>query len=455
MLVGVNWRLAPPEIAGVLADCRPAVLIVEDHLRDLVPSDLPAGCRLVDLETSYPAWVAGASATPLGVQVSPEDPALQLYSSGTTGTPKGAVLSHANLAYTPLMGRELYGMDEHSVNFVASPLFHIGGAGYGLSALGQGGHTVLLTDLKPAAMLRSFERHAVTHTFQVPAVVQMLTEAPEVAHTDLAALRLVAYGGAPMSEALLRRAIRTLGCGFMAVYGMTETAGTVLALPPEDHDPGGPRAGLLGSVGKPLPWHEVSVFDPVTAVETSPLEVGEIWVRSGQNMTGYWNQPEETARTLTAAGWLRTGDAAYRDKEGFIFLHDRMKDMIISGGENVYPAEVENALAGHDVIAELAVIGVPSKRWGETVKAIVVCRPGLEVQAAELIEYARGPASPLQVPHVGGLCRGAAAQRLGQDHEEGPARALPRRLTQRGPRPLESWTNGRDTADAEWNGPAT
>jgi long-chain acyl-CoA synthetase len=386
-LVGLNWRLAGPEIEGILADSGPSVLVVGAAQRALVPPEFKA--RVIELETGYEAWIADVPATVPDVEVQPEAPVLQLYSSGTTGAPKGAVLTHANLAYTPRMGNELYGMSADSVNFVASPLFHIGGAGYGLTALGQGGHTVLVADLKPAAMLRAIESHRVTHTFVVPAVVQMLVDAPGVERADLSSLQLIAYGGAPMNEPLLLRAISKLGCGFMAVYGMTETAGTVLALAPDDHDPGGPRAGLLRSVGRPLPWHEVSVFDPATGTEAPAGAVGEIWVRSGQNMAGYWHQPEETARTLTAEGWLRTGDAAYHDAEGFIFLHDRIKDMIISGGENVYPAEVENALAGHPAIVDLAVIGVPSERWGETVKAIVVRAPNVDVDPTDIIAYAR------------------------------------------------------------------
>ena len=414
VLVGLNWRLARPELETVLADSEPSVLVVGSALRDLVPAEPPAGLRVIELDTAYEPWIAGSPATAPGLDIPPEAPVLQLYSSGTTGVPKGAVLTHANLAYTPHMGRELYGMSEDSVNFVASPLFHIGGAGYGLTTLGQGGHTVLVADLKPAALLRAIESQRVTHTFVVPAVVRMLVEAPEVARTDLTSLQLIAYGGAPMNETLLQRAMRTLGCGFMAVYGMTETAGTVLALPPEDHDPGGPKAGLLRSVGRSLPWHEVSVFDPATGVETAPDEVGEIWVRSRQNMTGYWRQPEETARTFTADGWLRTGDAAYRDKEGFIFLHDRIKDMIISGGENVYPAEVENVLAGHPAVADLAVIGVPSERWGETVKAIVVRHPGATAGQQELIEFARTALArykcPTSVDFVDELPRNASGK---------------------------------------------
>jgi acyl-CoA synthetase (AMP-forming)/AMP-acid ligase II len=163
----------------------------------------------------------------------------------------------------------------------------------------------------------------------------------------------------------------------------------VVALPPEEHVPDGPRARLLRSVGQPLPWHSVRVTDLETGEEAATGEVGEIWVRSGMNMKGYFNQPEVTAQTLVQDGWLRTGDAAYRDEDGYFFLHDRIKDMIISGGENVYPAEVENVLAAHPDVAEVAVIGVPSERWGETVKAVVVRRDGSGAGAKELIAFTR------------------------------------------------------------------
>jgi acyl-CoA synthetase (AMP-forming)/AMP-acid ligase II len=435
VLVGLNWRLAAPEIAAIAADAAPALVLAGAAELGLLPAQArvstagsatgaadarpgvdPAGpaARVLDLDADYEAWIADLPTAPPAVAVDPDDVVLQLYSSGTTGLPKGARLTHANLLFTPRMGREHYRMSAGSVNLLASPLFHIGGTGYGLTTLGQGGHTVLMAEVDPAAIAAAIETHRVTHAFFVPAVVQMLLDAP--AGPDLSSLQVVAYGGAPMTEALLLRAIDALGCAFLGVYGMTETAGSVTALAPADHDPGGPRAGLLRSVGTPLPWHEVAVFDPLTGEPSAVGEVGEIRVRSGQNTAGYWNRPEETASTLTADGWLCTGDAAYTDAEGYIFLHDRIKDMIISGGENIYPAEVENAVAGAPGVADVAVIGVPSDRWGETVKAVVVAAPGTAPTAEEIIAHARTRLArykcPTSVDFVDALPRNASGKIL-------------------------------------------
>jgi acyl-CoA synthetase (AMP-forming)/AMP-acid ligase II len=394
VLVALNWRLAPPEIAAIVADAEPSVVLagVEQH------TVLPAtpGAPVIDLDSGYEAWIDGLPTTPPDVRVDSDDVVLQLYSSGTTGVPKGARLTHANLAFTPRMGRESYRMGPESVNMLASPLFHIGGAGYALTGLGQGAHTVLMAEVDPAAMVRAIQRHGVTHAFFVPAVVKLLLDG--AAGADLSSLQMIAYGGAPMTEALLLRAMQALRCGFLGVYGMTETAGSVTALAPEDHDAGGPRAGLLRSVGRPLPWHEVVVTDPVTGSPSAVGEVGEIWVRSGQNTPGYWHRADETAATLTPDGWLRTGDAAYTDAGGYLFLHDRIKDMIISGGENIYPAEVENALASHPAVADVAVIGVPSERWGETVKAIVVA--SAPVTPEDLIGHARTRLARYKCPTI-------------------------------------------------------
>ena len=418
VLVNLNWRLAAPEIAAVLTHADVSMLVVAEEFRDLLPAEVRSqlGDRIVAFPDGYAALVAKGSPDPGEDLASVDDVALQLYSSGTTGLPKGVRITHANLAFTPRIGGHHYRMTRDSVNLLASPLFHIGGVGYGLSCLGQGGHTVLATDLTPAALFAEIARHRVTHAFFVPAVIQVLVDSPEVAAADLTSLQYVAYGGAPMTEPLLLRAMPTLGCGFIGVYGMTETSGTVLALEPEDHDPGGPRAGLLRSVGRQLPWTEVSVFDPHTLQPSPTGVVGELWVRSGQNMPGYWNDPEQTAATIRPDGWLRTGDAGYSDAEGFIYLHDRIKDMIISGGENIYPAEVENVLAAHPTVAAVAVIGVPSQRWGETVKAVVVPRAGVQVDRAELIAFARDRLAhykcPTSVEVVDELPRNAAGKVL-------------------------------------------
>jgi long-chain acyl-CoA synthetase len=198
----------------------------------------------------------------------------------------------------------------------------------------------------------------------------------------------------------LNRALKVLRCRFMQAYGMTETSGTIVVLVPEDHDPGGERAGLLRSCGRAMPWVELRIIDPTTLGDVPTGSVGEIWVRSGMVMRGYWNKPDATAQTIMPGGWLRTGDAAYQDAEGYVYLFDRFKDMIISGGENIYPAEVENALSGHPAIQEVAVIGVPHTRWGETPKAVVVLRPGHEVQAQALIDYVRERLAHYKCPTV-------------------------------------------------------
>ena len=412
--IGLNFRLAGPEIAAIVTDSRPAVIVTAPEFRRLLPDD-PAA-EVIELGEQYTAWRSAAPpADPMADGVG-DDVALQLYSSGTTGQPKGAMITHANLFWTVRMGRELYSTSASSVNLVPSPLFHIGGIGYSLTTLGQGGHTVLVRDVEPAELLRLIERHRVTHSFLVPSVITMLAEHPDLSTTDLSSLQRVAYGGAPMGETQLLRAIAAFGCDFMGVYGMTETAGTVVSLDPSDHDPGGPRANLLRSVGEPLPWVELRIVDPATGTDAGTGGVGEIWIRAGQNMIGYWNRPDLTADTLVADGWLRTGDAAYRDADGWVFLHDRIKDMIVSGGENIYPAEVENVMYGHPAVAELAIIGVPSQRWGETVKAIVILRPGSTVTAGELLAWTRDRLAhykcPTSIDFVDTLPRNASGKLL-------------------------------------------
>ena len=199
---------------------------------------------------------------------------------------------------------------------------------------------------------------------------------PGAKERDYSALRVVIYGASPITDEVLRVAMDTFGCDFVQVYGMTETTGAITQLGAEDHDPGGPRSGLLRSAGKPFSWVEMRIVEPESGEDEAPGEVGELWTRSPQNMAGYWNNSEATAATITDDGWLKTGDAGYLDEEGYLFLTDRVKDMIVTGGENVYPIEIENVLAGHPSVADVAVIGVPDARWGETVKAVVVLKPG-------------------------------------------------------------------------------
>jgi long-chain acyl-CoA synthetase len=211
-------------------------------------------------------------------------------------------------------------------------------------------------------------------------------------------LRSIAYGAAPITTPVLKAALRTFGCPLFGVYGLTETTGGVVQLDPSDHDPDGPREHLLRSAGRPRPWIELRVVDPETGEDRGANEVGEVWMRGPNVMAGYANRPAETAAALTPEGWLRTGDGGFLDDEGYLFLTDRIKDMIVTGGENVYPVEVEEVLAQHPAVAEVAVIGVPDERWGETIKALVVPVPGAAADADELVAFARTQLAGYKLP---------------------------------------------------------
>ena len=422
IMLALNWRLAAPEIATIWADAQPSVLIVSEELRDLVPSDAAGDIPVISLEEQYEDWLADAAVDDPERSTDPDDVVFLLYTSGTTGEPKGVQITNRNLSFTRRIAGEFWEFDKDSVHLVAMPMFHIGGLGTGMKALMHGGSTVLLPAPEPEVLVEEIERHRVTHAFFVPAVIQGLTDIAEKRSADLSCLQLLIYGASPISESVLTRAMDVLGCRFTHAYGATETSGTVISLPPGDHDPGGPRAHLLRSCGKPFPWVEVSLVDPKKDEEVATGDPGEIWVRSDQVTKGYWAKPEETAKTITDQGWLRTGDAAYRDEEGYFYVFDRYKDMLVSGGENVYPAEVENALYKLDGIGEVAVIGVPHERWGETVKAIVVQKNDAELTEQDIIDFARENLAkykcPTSVDFVDALPRSASGKVLKKDLRE-------------------------------------
>jgi len=385
IMLPVNWRLSTRELEEILADSSPALVLADAEFA----KDLPGTVPLVVLDKHYITWRDGASSVDPSVPTGTADPVLLLYTSGTTGRAKGVMLSHRNMGFTSRMAEEIWGFEPESVNLVAGPLFHIGGIGYGMMALTQGGHTVLLQQPASGPALEAIVRYRVTHAFLVPAVIQSLVEADGVDSMDLSSLKLIAYGASPISETLLLRALKVFGCGFSHAYGLTESSGTVITLPPDAHDPGGKHADRLRSCGRPVPWAELDLFDPLTDRRVGEGEVGEIRVRSGMNMVGYWNNPEETRAAFSPEGWLRTGDAAWRDADGYYYIQDRFKDMIVSGGENIYPTEIENVLYEHPDVAAAAVIGVPHQRWGETPKAVVVLRPGSAADERQLIAFLR------------------------------------------------------------------
>jgi len=407
--VAVNWRLSPAEMGAVIDDSRAKVLVVHPEFVPCLaamPSALPNVSRIVvigdakadsdaggasDLarRVSYEDWLADCAGTDPGHEGAPEDVSLQLYTSGTTGLPKGVMLTNRNMA-TQLGGAmETFGITESTVSLVAMPLFHIGGSGWAVAGMSRGGLSVILREMDPAELLRLVEADAVTHAFLVPAVLMALLATPGIERADLSSLDTIFYGASPISEDVLVRCLEVFACRFSQVYGMTETTGAIIRLDPEDHDPEGPRKHLLRAAGKPLEGVELRIVDPDSGDDVQTGEVGELWTRSAYNMLGYWDKPDETSSTILEGGWLRTGDAAYLDEEGYVYLHDRMKDMVVSGGENIYPAEVENVLLAHPGVSDAAVIGVPDDTWGEAVKAIVVRAPGAEADEAELISFCR------------------------------------------------------------------
>jgi len=303
--------------------------------------------------------------------------------------PKGVVITQHNMTFVDRTAGEIWGFDAASVNLVTTPLYHIGGIGYGMMALSQGGHTVLLPQADANSIVDAMHHHRVTHGFFVPTVIQRIVDQVDAQGTAPPNLKLIIYGAARIGQVLLTRAMELLGCGFSNAYGMTETSGTVVSTASGDRSPEHVHPEPLASCGRPLPWVEIIIADPSSGSEVGVGVVGELRVRSAANMLGYWNKPAETAATITPDGWLCTGDAAYRDTEGFLYIQDRYKDMIISGGENIYPAEIENLLHDHPDVAEVAVIGVPHPSWGETPKAFVVPRQNSNPSDADIIAYAR------------------------------------------------------------------
>ena len=422
--VDVNWRLAAPEVAYIVNDSEAEVLIVGQEfvaILDAIVNDLENVKTIIVIgghpsHNDYERWVSAQSAVDPKVPTKPSDIAFQLYSSGTTGRPKGVMLTNDNFFALLPAARDVWGMSEKTVNLVAMPLFHIGGGGWATAGQYAGAKSIIMRDVDPSAMLSLIEKHRITHAFAVPVLLQFALAMPNIGTTDFSSLELIAYGASPISEAVLEGAIKAFKCPFMQVYGLTETTGVVTVLGPEDHDLSSANKGRLRSCGKPFTGIELRIVDSDTGKDMPNGEVGEIWIRSRQIMKGYWKMPEETAKAIVKGAWFRSGDAGYFDKDGYVYIFDRVKDMIVSGGENVYPAEIENALMAHPAIADVAVIGVPDDKWGEVPMALVVRKPDTQVTEQEIISFARerlaGFKTPKSVDWVDSLPRNPSGKIL-------------------------------------------
>ena len=441
VMVPIGWRLAPPEIAFIVNNAEARLLFVGAEFADMVAAqidDLGAGRGIVAMETgsrwaTYEHWRDVQGPTAPGVAVGHGDVMVQLYTSGTTGKPKGAMLTHDNL----LIGRRL--SREHpmpwnewgpeDVSLVAMPVAHIGGTGWGLVGLINGARGVIAREFDAMKVLDYIEHDRVSKMFMVPAAMQIVVRQPRARQVDYSRLKYILYGASPIPLDLLRECIEVFGCGFCQQYGMTETTGTIVYLPPEDHDPAG--NARMRAAGLPLPGVEIRILDD--AGKTLPANaVGEVATRSYANMRGYWKLDEATATTIAPDGWLRTGDAGYLDDDGYLYIHDRVKDMIITGGENVYPAEVESAVYGHPDVAEVAVIGVPDDKWGEAVKAVVVPKPGATIDPEAIITFARSRIAAFKAPKsvdvIAALPRNASGKILRRELREPYWAGKPRRV---------------------------
>ena len=403
--VDINFRLAPPEVAYIVNDARAKVFVVGPDfvpVLDAIAGDLPHTKKIVVIgghpkHESYESWVSRYQPIDPGAQAKNGDVAFQLYSSGTTGRPKGVMLTNENFLGILPSARDLWGMDEHAINLVAMPLFHIGGSGWATAGQYNGCKSIILREtVDVGGIVKLIGQHRITHAFMVPALLAFTLMVPDVDKADFSSLKLIAYGASPISEQVLASSLKTFKCNFVQVYGLTETTGVVTMLMHEDHDVDGPKKHLLRSCGKPSMGIELKIVDE-NGKELPAGEVGEIIIRSKQVMKGYWNMPEETAKSIRN-GWFYTGDAAYTDKDGYVYIHDRMKDMIVSGGENVYPAEVENALMKHESVADVAVIGIPDDRWGEVPLAIVVRKPNAQVTEDDIVAFGRTQLAGFKTP---------------------------------------------------------
>ncbi len=407
--VPLNYRLAAPEVAYILNDAQAKILIAPDmalvdlltSIRPLADAAMPIIAASAEGVENWQHWLSQYQDT---AQFTDEIDAnagiLQLYTSGTTGRPKGVVSSQRNII-------ALYISSSTSVtvkagpgtrDLVCAPNFHIGGVGTLLLPVLAGASVVLHSSFNPMAVVDDLEKHKIDNMFIVPAMIMAILDyVPNIEQRDFSSLRQLLYGASPISTGLLERALKIFKCDFYQCYGMTETTGTIVSLSPEDHIRAlRDQPELLQSCGRPQAGVEVKVVD----AQGNTLgigETGELLIHSEANMLCYYNREQATAETLQD-GWIHTGDSALIDEHGYIFLRDRIKDMIVSGGENIYPIEIENILSQHPAIGDVAVIGVPCTKFGETPLACIVLKPEQRLDEAEMIEFCRGQLAGYKIP---------------------------------------------------------
>lgn len=406
--VPLNYRLAPAEWAFIIKDAQAKMLIAcGDYVgaADGIRGELRSVESLVAIDAAPPVgwgdyrkWVAEQPATAPDRGVTEDHDVYQMYTSGTTGHPKGAVLSHHAVDANTTQNAVVLGGEPGERYLIVAPIYHAAAAITAFTCVGQGFCLYIQEDFDPGEVVRALSEERIRGATLVPSMIQAcLVAVPDVGERRYDDLRRITYGASPIAEKTLRRAIEVFKCEFAQGYGMTETTAVLTWLLPADHQRGlTEKPELLLSAGRPLVGTEVRIVDE----EDNPVPngtVGEIVGRGPQIMRGYWNLPDESAEALRG-GWLHTGDAGTIDDEGYIYIQDRVKDMIVSGGENIYPRIVEDVLFQHPAIGDAAVIGVPDEQWGETVKAIVVLRQGATATAEEIMDFCRGKLGGFERP---------------------------------------------------------
>jgi len=411
ILNDLNYRLSPAELSFVVDDCDTAVLIVDD-------AHLPVGRAILESSRSLRHLICMGSGAAPGDTIAYEDlvagdvepsPVVDggdlagiFYTGGTTGRPKGVMLTHDNLVANAKHTIIALGHVSSDRYLHAAPMFHLADGSQTYALTWVGGTHVIVPAFDAATVLETIEREGVTRTVLVPTMINMVVHHPTAHAYDLSSLRQILYGASPMPEKLQRTAMELIpSCDWVQGYGMTETSPMVTAMSAEDHRRGmmgdEPYASRLRSAGTPIVGVQAEIRRPDGAL-ADVGEIGEIWIRGPNIMAGYWNRPEETAAALPGDGWFRSGDMAFSDKDAYLYIVDRAKDMIISGGENVYSTEVENVIYEHPAVIEAAVIGVPDEKWGERIHAVVVISAGATVDQDELIDHCRQRIARFKAP---------------------------------------------------------
>ncbi len=400
----LNWRLSQPELERVLKDTEASFAFVEPEFAELWQSILTetgltipmqALDRTLGDEDPFRVWLKGCDVDPLPA-VPMEAGAIQLYTSGTTGDPKGVVITHDNFNHMRLCEHfePAYEWLAEDRFLVALPNFHLLAIGLSIQSMYNGMAVLIERQFDPAAALTSIAELKPTITAFAPAMIQMLLDHPAAHETDFSSLRLVMYAGSPISLGLIKKAIDAMPCEFMQFYGATETSGAVTLLRPNEHNLD--DEDKLKSCGRPLPLIDLRIVDE-QGNDVPDNTPGELLIRSPSLASGYWRKPEVTAEAFEC-GWYHSGDVAIRDNEGLFYIHDRLKDMIVSGGENIYSTEIESVLSTHPDVAAVAVIGVPDERWGEAVKACVVRTAGSDVDEESLLTFCRDKLAGYKIP---------------------------------------------------------